>query len=64
MHLDATQLGFLGRLGKSPDGQQLMMLIKAEIEGCNERLRKLSGDELLREQGKARYLDEFAKRFK
>lgn len=62
MRLNALQLGFLSRLGKSPDGQQLLALIQAEIEESNGLLRKLSGDALLREQGKAVYLDELVSR--
>ncbi len=62
MHLDASQLSFLYRLGKSPEGQQLLMLISAEIESTNEQLRKLSGEGLLREQGKAIFLDELKRR--
>jgi len=64
MRLDASQLSFLSRLGKSPDGQQLLALIQAEIVESNSRLRQLSGDFLLREQGKAVYLDEFASRLR
>jgi hypothetical protein len=59
VHLDAAQLSFLTRLGKSPEGQQLQMLISVEIKATNEQLRKLSGEALLREQGKAIFLDEF-----
>jgi hypothetical protein len=62
MQLGAAQLDFLVRLGKSPDGQQLLELITAEIAECNGKLRMLSGDGLLREQGKAVYLDEFVAR--
>ena len=62
MHLDAAQLEFLQRLGKSPDGQQLLMLIKAEIGACNVALRKFSGDDLLRQQGRASFLDELEQR--
>lgn len=62
MHLDATQASFLFRLGKSGEGQQLLTLISAEIESTNAQLRKLSGEDLLREQGKAIYLDEFVRR--
>ena len=62
MRLNALQLDFLARLGKSPDGQQLRTLILAEIAECNVSLRKLSGEALLREQGKAIYLDDFASR--
>lgn len=62
MRVDEAQLSFLVRLGKSPDGQQLLSLIQAEIAECNGRLRALTGEDLLREQGKARYLDEFHQR--
>ncbi len=62
MRLNALQLGFLARLGKSPDGQQLLALIQAEIAESNVSLRKLSGEALLREQGKALYLDDFVSR--
>ncbi len=60
MHLNALQLDFLARLGKSPDGQRLLLLIQAEIAESNASLRKLSGDALLREQGRAAYLDSLA----
>lgn len=62
MRLNALQLDFLARLGKSPDGQQLRALISAEIAECNVSLRKLSGEALLREQGKAIYLDDLVSR--
>lgn len=63
MRLDAAQLAFLGGLGKSPTGQQLKMLIQLEIADCNEQLRKaVDMHAILREQGKALWLDEFARR--
>ena len=58
MRLDASQLDFLYRLGKSPDGQQLKSLISAEIADCNVELRKATGESLYRMQGRALYLDE------
>ena len=61
MRLDASQLAFLDRLGKSPDGRQLLALISAEIVESNEKLRKLAGEGLYREQGKAQYLDELTR---
>ena len=64
MHLEAAQLEFLTRLGKSPDGQQLLKLIQAEIDDSNALLRTRNGDSLLREQGKAVYLDEIASRLR
>lgn len=39
------------------------MLISAEIESTNKQLRKLSGESLLREQGKAIFLDWLMERF-
>jgi hypothetical protein len=62
MHYGATQLEFLKRLGMSPDGQQLIGLIQAEIAECNQTLRKSTGESLLREQGKAIFLDEFLRK--
>jgi hypothetical protein len=62
MHYDAAQLDFLKRLGMSPDGQQLLGLIQAEIAACNLTLRTSTGEQLLREQGKALFLDEFLQR--
>jgi len=62
VYLDASQLAFLYRLGKSPEGQQLQMLISAEIAQTNEQLRKLSGDGLLREQGRAVFLDDLMRK--
>jgi len=59
MHYGAAQLEFLKRLGMSPDGQQLIGLIQAEIAACNLTLRTSTGEQLLREQGKALFLDEF-----
>ncbi len=58
MRLDAAPPGFLDRLGKSPDGRQLLTLISAEIADCNATLRKATGEGLYREQGKALFLDE------
>ncbi len=62
MRYDAAQLDILTRLGKSPDGQQLIALIQTEIAECNSTLRKSTGEGLLREQGKALWLDEFLQR--
>ena len=60
MHLDASQVMFMGGLGKSPTGQQLKGLIKACTEDSNAKLRALSGDALVREQGRAQMLDQLA----
>lgn len=62
MHLGESELQFLARLGKSPEGLRLLGLIQAEIASCNTELRKASGESLLRAQGKALWLDEFVQR--
>lgn len=59
--LDVSQLEFLARLGKSPDGQQLLALIKKQTDDLNEKLRTLAGENLYRAQGEATVLDAFAK---
>ena len=63
MQLDAAQLEFLVRLGKTPDGQQLKLLLEAQVAAVNGRLRKQTGDELIREQGRALMLDELISAF-
>jgi hypothetical protein len=62
MHLPDPELQFLARLGKSPDGLRLLGLIQAEIAEVNGELRKLTGENLCRAQGKALWLDEFVQR--
>ncbi len=57
-HLSASQLRQLETIGKSPSGPQLRALLDTEIEATNTNLRKFTGDHLLREQGKAVFLDE------
>ena len=62
MQLQAPELQFLARLGKSPEGLHLLGLIQAEIAEVNGSLRKLTGEDLYRAQGKALWLDEFVQR--
>ena len=62
MQLGVAQLEFLSRLGRSPEGLQLLGLIDAEIASCNVELRKLTGESLYRAQGRALWLDEFKQR--
>lgn len=58
MHLDASHTVFMAGLGKSPTGQQLKALLKSLTEDSNTKLRTLSGEFLLREQGRAQMLDD------
>jgi hypothetical protein len=62
MQLQDRELQFLARLGKSAEGLHLLGLIQAEIAEVNGNLRKLTGESLYREQGKAQWLDEFVRR--
>lgn len=62
MRLDVSQLELLARLGRSPDGQQLLALIKTQMEEVNERLRTLAGETLYRAQGEATTWHDLAKK--
>lgn len=57
MHLSSDDLQFLARLSKSPDGQALLKLLRAELAEADAMLRKATGDEMFRCQGRAQYLD-------
>lgn len=58
MHLNSDDLAFLARLNKSPEGRQLLRLLQAKQAECNEKLRAVTGEEVLRWQGRALAVDE------
>lgn len=58
MHLDASQLEFLARFSKSPEGYTLIKLLRAKLAEVEGKLRTQSGEELYRTQGRAVQLDE------
>ncbi len=58
MQLDNDDLGFLARLSKSPDGRRLLQLLQAKQAECNDKLRRTTGEEVLRWQGRALAVDE------
>ena len=58
MHLTADDLGFLARLSKSPDGRRLVMLLQAKLKEREQKLRRSTGEEVHRDQGRALELDE------
>jgi len=58
MHLNSDDLAFLARLNKSPEGRQLLRLRQAKQAECNEKLRAVTGEEVLRWQGRALAVDE------
>lgn len=62
IRLDASQVALLERLGKSPDGQQLLALIKKTQDEVNEQLRTLTGENLYRAQGEATAWHDLAKK--
>lgn len=63
MQLDASQVDFMVGLGKSPVGQQLKLVLEAEVARTNGELRKQSGENLIRLQGRAVMLDELIAAF-
>jgi hypothetical protein len=58
MKLSGEQLQFLDRFSKSPDGQFLLMILRAKLAERDEALRKASGEDVYRTQGRAVELDE------
>lgn len=58
MKLSGEQLQFLGRFSKSPDGQFLLTILRAKLAERDEALRKTSGEDVYRTQGRALELDE------
>lgn len=54
MHLSTTQLQFLSRLAKTPDGLMLQQLLKAELAESDAKLRSATGEEVYRMQGRAK----------
>lgn len=58
MRLDNDDLAFLARLSKSPDGRRLLQMLQAKQAECNDKLRAVTGEEVLRWQGRALAVDE------
>jgi hypothetical protein len=53
MQLSSIQLGFLARLSKSPDGRLLLDMLKARLAERDAALRRVTGEEVYRNQGRA-----------
>ncbi len=64
MTLTGDQCAFLARLSKSPDGKFLVEMYEAELRELDVRLRKATGEDIYRAQGRASQLDEMVKRIK
>lgn len=58
MHLDSTQLQFLARFSKTPDGQFLIGVLQAKLKEVEANLRRTTGEEVYRCQGRALELDD------
>jgi len=58
MKLSGEHLQFLERLSKSPDGQFLLTILRAKLAERDEALRRTSGEDVYRTQGRALELDE------
>lgn len=56
--LGTEELQFLARLSKSPDGHALLNLLRAELADLDKKLRKATGDDTVRLQGRAQQVDE------
>lgn len=58
--LSAEQLNVLARLGRAPDGQQFLQILKTWQAAVDKTLRTASGEALVRAQGDAQRLEELA----
>lgn len=58
MRLTTQQLQFLARFAKSPDGREMVDLLKAKLAEREKSLRTQTGEEIYRQQGRAVELDE------
>lgn len=63
MVLTQDDLRFLARLSKTPDGAALIKILRADLAEVDATLRKATGEELIRTQGRAQKLDELIERF-
>ena len=58
MYLSESQLLFLARFSKSPEGKEFLEIIRAKLSGVDGKLRAAEGAEMHRQQGRAQQLDE------
>jgi flagellar hook-basal body complex protein FliE len=57
MRLSESQLVFLARFAKSPEGREFADLMRAELADVEAKLRTCTGEEVYRQQGHAQRLD-------
>lgn len=58
MRFDRTQLQFLARLCKSPDGAILLQILRVKQAEADQALRKARGEDVYRAQGRAEEIDD------
>ena len=58
MHLSESDLRFLARFAKSPEGKEFTVLLQAKLGDVEGKLRITEGAELHRQQGRAQQIDE------
>lgn len=64
MTLTSEQLHFLARFWKSPEGKFLVGMYEAELAEVDVKLRKATGDDIYRLQGRASQLEVMIERIK
>lgn len=64
MTLTSDQLHFLARFSKSPEGKFLVSMYEAELAEVDVKLRKATGDDIYRLQGRAGQLEVMIERIK
>lgn len=64
MTLTSEQLHFLARFWKSPEGKFLVSMYEAELAEVDVKLRKATGDDIYRLQGRASQLEVMIERIK
>ncbi len=62
MTLTGEQLVFLARFSKTPEAKFLVSLYEAELHELDVKLRKATGEDIYRAQGRASQLDEMVRR--
>lgn len=56
--LSTQDLEFLRRFARLPEGREWLLLLQRNLADTDKRLRSVTGDELLRTQGRAQLLAE------
>jgi division protein CdvB (Snf7/Vps24/ESCRT-III family) len=64
MTLTSEQLLFLARFSKSPEGKALVSMYEAELAEADGKLRKATGEDVYRLQGRASQIEEMIDRIK